>query len=562
MSPSIDLIRQFTDQHAGLIVGYFLINILTLALETVAMSIVLSKIFSSISGEKGFGKDINKWLMIFVGIFVLVRLGYFLRSILYDEIIPQFFYFLRTQLYDKIIDRYRVDFKELNLGYILFNFEHLPSSFKKLMTELLQEYIPNMLALFVCLVYLFWTNKIVGGIVLFGIIVFIIIVALTLSTSVNLSAEEHLAFEYNNEHIQDRLTNLFDIYTSGTETHEKQEYSDKENDLKQSMTDNFKYITMVISIIEVFTILVLAASFYVLHNAYKNKTMKNEQIISTILVLTYFLTYFSKISSNYIGLTDVFGYSRESDRFLREINGTTTSPSPSPPPSNIRAMNMAHGPVEFKNVHFKYPIEGSKPKKVLNGASLYIKPGSKVAIYGKSGSGKSTLIKLLLGFYGPDSGSIMINGMDIKNVPVDELRKNISVVNQNIKLFDKTIFENMTYGIGDETVTEDDIKKIIGNMGVFEGVVDGLDTRVGVSGSMLSGGQKQIVNFVRAILKNAPIVVLDEPTSALDASTKKLVLDIIKKLKGKTVIIITHDKSIMPYVDKVYELIGGKLKMV
>jgi subfamily B ATP-binding cassette protein MsbA len=273
------------------------------------------------------------------------------------------------------------------------------------------------------------------------------------------------------------------------------------------------------------------------------------------------LTYFSKISGNYIGLTDVFGYSRESDRFLRELNGSVASTiSPS---QNPHAMGMAHGPVEFKNVHFKYPIEGSKPKKVLNGASLYVKPGSKVAIYGKSGSGKSTLIKLLLGFYGPDAGSITMSGIDIKTIPVDELRKNISVVNQNIKLFDKTILENMTYGVGtgDETVTENDIKKIIGNMGVFEGVVDGLDTRVGVSGSKLSGGQKQIVNFVRAILKNAPILVLDEPTSALDTNTKKLVLDIIKKLKGKTVIIITHDKSIIPYVDKVYELIGGKLKM-
>jgi len=191
---------------------------------------------------------------------------------------------------------------------------------------------------------------------------------------------------------------------------------------------------------------------------------------------------------------------------------------------------------------------------------LYIKPGTKVAIFGKSGSGKSTLIKLLLGFYGPDSGSITINGKNIKDIGIDQLRKNISFVNQNPKLFDKTIFENMTYGVDDE-ITEDDIKKIIGNQNIFEGIGNGLNSNVGVSGSKLSGGQKQLVITVRAILKDTPIVILDEPTSALDQSTKTMVLNIIKNLKNKTVIIITHDFSILDCVDKVYELVNGKLKI-
>jgi ABC-type bacteriocin/lantibiotic exporter with double-glycine peptidase domain len=85
---------------------------------------------------------------------------------------------------------------------------------------------------------------------------------------------------------------------------------------------------------------------------------------------------------------------------------------------------------------------------------------------------------------------------------------------------------------------------------------------VGVSGSNLSGGQKQMVNFTRSLLKDAPILILDEPTSALDANTKKMVLELIKKLRNKTVIIITHDKAIVPCVDKVYELSGGRLKMI
>lgn len=565
-TPSIDFIKEFTDENAGLMFAYFILNIITLILETIVISILLSKIFSAINKNNA---NIKNLFVAFVFIFVAVRLGYFLKSIVYDEIIPKFFYFLRTRLFDKIIDRYQVDYKELNSGYILYNFEHLPSSFRRLMTELLQEYIPNILAIIVCICYLFYTNVAIGGIVLAGIVVFIIIVLCTLKTSVVLSTEEHKSFEESNEHIQDRLNNLFDIYTSGTEKAEKQEFKELENNLKSVMNSYYKNITMVISLMQVFVIIILALGLFFLYKAYKNKTMSNEYIISTMLVLTYFLSYFSKMAGNYIGMADVFGYSNESDRFLREINGNgngngLTNQSNL---SNNLGNNLGNnfkGPIEFKNVSFKYPSNNSK--KVLNNTSLYIKPGSKIAIYGKSGSGKSTLIKLMLGFYGVDSGSISFNGVSIKNIPIDELRKNISVVNQNIKLFDKTIFENMTYGINQESLTDEEInktiQKIIGNPNIFEGILDGLNSEVGVSGSKLSGGQKQIINIVRAILKDGSIIILDEPTSALDQKTKQMIIQVIKKLKGKTVIIITHDRDILPHVDKGYELINGKLKMI
>ncbi len=232
--------------------------------------------------------------------------------------------------------------------------------------------------------------------------------------------------------------------------------------------------------------------------------------------------------------------------------------TPTSAPASQLSNHIQQGPIEFKNASFKYP---NSKKNVLNGVNLYIKPGSKIAIFGKSGSGKSTLIKLLLGFYGLDSGSILINGKSIKEIPVEDLRKNIAVVNQNVKLFDKTIFENMVYG-NDSEITEEEIEKIIGNPNIFEGISNGLNSEVGVSGSKLSGGQKQLVNVVRSILKDSSVLILDEPTSALDQTTKQMILRVIKQLKGKTIIIITHDRDILRHVDKTYELSGGKLKMI
>ncbi len=564
ITPSIDLIKKFTDENAGLIISYFIINILTLALETIVLSILLSKIFSAFNQKSDV---VKKLLISYVVIFIIIRIGYYLRKITYNELIPKFYYYLRVELYNKIIDRYKIDYKELNTGYILYNFEHLPSSFKILVTELLQTYIPNIIAIFVCVCYLFYTSKLVGTIVLLGVCTFIIIVVLSINKSIDLNTEEHIAFKHNNEHINDRINNLFDIYTSGTENIEKQEYADSENHLKQSMFENFKYITMITSIVEIFTILILGSSLYILYTSYKNKTISNEHIISTILVLTYFVIYFSKMANNYIGMTDVFGYSKESDRFIKEINGKDKgNESSSNEILGNLDNNLDNNGIEFKGVNFSYPNydNSSESKRVLNKANIYIKQGSKIAIYGKSGSGKSTLIKLLLGFYNLESGSILINGTDIKTITVDELRKNISVVNQNIKLFDKTIYENMIYGheCSDSNECLDMVKNLLKDINIFGGVSDGLNTQVGVAGSKLSGGQKQIINFIRAILKNAPILVLDEPTSALDQVTKTAFINIIKKIKNKTVIIITHDNSLKNCVDKSYKLMNGKLILI
>lgn len=576
-SPSISLIRQFTDENAGLMVAYFLVNIISLFLETIVISILFSKIFSAFDKNAVHNVDsveaVKKYMILFMVVYIVVKFFQFIKTVIYDEISPKFFYFLRTTLFDRIVDRYQIDYKEINTGYILFNFDRLPTAFKRLMTELLTEYVPSVLALIVCICYLAYMNKFIGIAILVAIAIFIIVVVLTMSTSVELSSNEHTSFKNDNGYIHDRMNNLFDIYTSGTESMEKAEFADMEKNLVGKINEIHWYITMVTSILEIVAICIFASGFYVLYRSYKGGVgatgMSNENIISTILVLSYFLTYFSKISGNYIGLTDVFGYSRESDRFLKEINGIIPIPTQIPTEPPLQAFqNLAHGPVEFKGVNFKYPEsgegseKGKEGKNVLNDVNLYIKPGTKIAIYGKSGSGKSTLIKLLMGFYTPSGGKITINGKNIKEMPIDELRRKVAVVNQNVKLFDKSIFDNMIYGNKYDDVTEEDIKKILGNVGVFEKIPEGLSANVGVSGSKLSGGQKQIINLVRAILKDSPILILDEPTSALDAGTKKIVMNLVKKLKDKIVIIITHDKDMVSHVDKVYELVGGKLNMI
>lgn len=201
------------------------------------------------------------------------------------------------------------------------------------------------------------------------------------------------------------------------------------------------------------------------------------------------------------------------------------------------------GEIEFKDVYFRYP---SRPNvEIFSGMSLKIPSGSTVALVGKSGSGKSTVINLLERFYDPNSGEILIDGINLKKLQVRWLRKKIGLVSQEPILFATTIRDNIAYG--KENSTEDEIKNALefANASDFiNGLPLGLDTMVGELGTQLSGGQKQRIAIARIILKDPAIFLLDEVTSALDMKTGKATHDAILKIASdRTILIIAHNLS-------------------
>jgi ABC-type multidrug transport system fused ATPase/permease subunit len=335
------------------------------------------------------------------------------------------------------------------------------------------------------------------------------------------------------------------------ENEEKKEFANIEIKVKNIVTKDFQFFSYINMAMDTSLVILTVASFYILYNAKIKETMNNENIVTAMIMISHLVSYLSNFSRNYMNIIDAIGYSKESDKFMDEINQKVVSPYEQVPVT----MDTYKGAIVFKNVSFSY----APGKLVLKNVSMRINPLTKIAIYGKSGSGKSTIMKLLLGFYGLTDGNITIGGIDIRMINVDELRKGISVVNQTVKLFDKTIIENILYG---NTAITDENRKIIDtvvNSAIFSNIKDPMNTPVGISGSKLSGGQKQIINLLRAIAKNSPILLLDEPTSSLDSDSKELVMKLLSGIKDKTIIIITHDRSIMRFVDRVYELKEGVL---
>jgi subfamily B ATP-binding cassette protein MsbA len=239
---------------------------------------------------------------------------------------------------------------------------------------------------------------------------------------------------------------------------------------------------------------------------------------------------------------------------------------------NIKKLN---GEIVFKDVCFSYPqnnfennndfdvgAEEKPDKEVLHNINLNVRAGKSYALVGHSGSGKSTIFNLLLRFYDVTSGGIYIDGINIKDLTFKSLRGNISLVSQDIKLFNDTIYNNIKYAKANATKEEIISASKFANVDEFVVNLEcGYDTTIGPNGSMLSGGQKQRISIARAFLKNNSILLLDEATSALDPISETLIKESLKKLmRNKTTIIIAHRLSTIMNCDYIFVLENGYLK--
>ena len=277
--------------------------------------------------------------------------------------------------------------------------------------------------------------------------------------------------------------------------------------------------------------------------------------LMTVGSLTVFLTYLGKFfkpvqdlakMSNTIAQTAV-GIERiqlilDTDDSLPEKDGALD-------PGTLR------GEIVFDHVAFAYNAEA----KVLSDVVCRIAPGQLVGVVGPTGGGKSTVVSMIPRFYDPTAGTVRIDGVDVRDYDLQALRRQIGFVLQDTALFHGTVRENIAYGrpgATDEEVVE--AARLANADEFISRMAHGYDTMVGERGMTLSGGQRQRIGIARAVIRNAPILILDEPTAALDTESEKLVIDALEKLmKGRTVLTIAHRLSTIRHADTIIVLKGG-----
>ena len=230
--------------------------------------------------------------------------------------------------------------------------------------------------------------------------------------------------------------------------------------------------------------------------------------------------------------------------------------------ADARALTLSEGRIELRDLTHHY----GRQQGGLDGISLTIRPGERIGVVGRSGAGKSTLVKLLLRFYDPEGGQILIDGQDITEMTQDSLRRQIGMVQQDSSLLHRSVRDNILYGRPD--ASDDEMIAAARKAQAHDFILDlsdpegrhGYDARVGERGVKLSGGQRQRISLARVILKNAPILVLDEATSALDSEVEAAIQETLYgMMAGKTVIAIAHRLSTIAEMDRIIVLDQGRI---
>lgn len=378
------------------------------------------------------------------------------------------------------------------------------------------------------------------------------VAALTMVTFKNQIKRTNSAFRKEVENTSARVMEMVELIPV-TRAHalEEEEIGKMENQLSSVARSGYRMDIVQANfgavgwcVFQIFQVLCLAFTGYL---AYQKKTTVGD----IALYQTYFTTIVNQISS-FINLLPIISKGLESVNSVGEVllaNDIEDNRG------KLKLKNL-RGRFDFDNLCFAYDTN----KPVLYGLNLHVAQGETIALVGESGAGKTTILNMVIGFNRPDSGRILLDGVDMNTINLHDYRRHIAVVPQTSILFSGTIRDNITYGMSN--VSEEKLAKVLKAANLTDfigGLPDGLNTLVGEHGGKLSGGQRQRIAIARALIRDPKIIILDEATSALDSISEKEIQEALNNLtRGRTTFIVAHRLSTIKGADKIAVIRNGR----
>ena len=546
-------LRFFKENYVKIIIS-FLVNI-SYSLDKIGLPHYYGKLIAGM--KQGNTKKIPKLFLMLVIIWTSIQGLSILREFIFSKIHPKFIGFIRINLIDKILEINKNNYQDLKTGEFMNKLGAAPHNLYGLAKEMKNIFMKNTITYFSTFFYLFAYDKKTSLVYIISVITVSFLVFVYIKT-----CKKHVRQSENNsailsEQIDDTITNMMSVYTSNQIKNEKNRVEKFNQESVQKEKHLILYNMRFKGIFCALFIIIFIFLNYTSFTAYTNKRIKLSTLVSIVIINYTLLQQFLNI---YYDVRDFMNY-KERIKLLDEyfksfpdIKKNTRKPIQK---TNSVFKNQ-YCSVEFVNLSFEY-----QNTKIFNNFNLKIEPRDKIALVGNIGSGKSTLVKLIVGLQSNYTGKILINGKDINTLNIDKLRNYISYIPQHPKLFDRTLFENINYGIEDKNYTEENIYQILKSVKLddiaikFEKI---MHEKVGKNGSKLSGGQRQIVWLLRSLLKDNRMIILDEPTSSLDENNKKKVIKLVEELSRKrNVILITHDEDIIQNMNRIIKLEKGKI---
>lgn len=525
-------------------------GILAAAASGAGLPLVIEYIVPNVTGEDApTGLALISLLSIIPGVFALRALGSFLNSYFMAFAGLHVLERLRLDVFRKIQSLPLAFFQKNNTGdlmaRVLGDTQKLQAALVVVVNSLIREPATLISAIGV-LVYLSLKheNAVFMLIALLSAPACVLPIKFIGNRLVKKARDAQFQAGHLNDVLNENLQAVREVRAYNLQERECSRFENSSKDFFRFTLKTVKYSKALTPLIEVVSAVAIAFSLYLIIGKIEASAIA---AILTALYMSYEPVKKLGMVSNTL---------REAEASLDRLEYVLESDNHVPEPDAPQPLNDVKGAIDFKAVNFAY-----SDATVLNDINVTIKAGESVALVGPSGAGKSTFANLVLRFYDTTSGTVSVDGIDLRQLSKNNLRQQIAFVSQEAVLFGDTIANNIR--IGDSKASEAEIQAAAKSAFAHDFInelEDGYETIVGERGSRLSGGQRQRISIARAFLKDAPIIILDEPTSALDAESEHQIQTAINTLtRGRTVLTIAHRFSTIQHADRIFVFEAGRI---
>ena len=544
------LISQFVNEYLFEVILLIIISLVGSILTTNVITHFNSMLITSVQGgQLDTTIMFFKYFMYSRIAFALFTYGY---KLVQDVIMTNLKQWIRNNLIKIILKTSNEDLSNINFTKLNTPINRLASTVFLILGDTLNFSLPYAMFILVSIGYFMYQHFEIGMLFLIGNILWMLVLYYIWPNLRYKNIKYETDSMIIEKHLVENLNNIDKIITRGKIDSELESFNKEKEVTIQSHRDYYYSVSTVKFAVEMITLLTMfVCAGYAIHLVFENKI----SIIQFISILTLLFVFKERMNASAALVSDAieqYGRLEAIVEWFRPFEDKLDILN-----VKYKKNDVSFDHIEFKNVSFQYNKNTEKIFDKTN-IDIYTNNGKIIGIVGNSGKGKSTFTKLMLKLYKVDEGQILIDGKNIDELDPDYIRENIVYINQNARLFDKTVLENVLYGCKEETTCKQHYEHIMSYPKIkelYENIDLNKDT-AGYSGEKLSGGQRQIVNIISGLVNPCKILILDEPTNALDNKLKMELLEIIKYFKQykQCIIIITHDKD-------VYDIFNEELKL-
>ncbi len=562
----VEIFKDFIFTQNPLFIVAYVLLFLAYPIEQIVFPHYFGIIIERLSGgslksSNLFGR-IKVLLVILVFLLALKQLMFVGLDYIEVYFLPSMESFYREKVVNSVLGMFEDDYKDIETGELISKIVKLPQVLRDIYHQTKNYILPGLVVtLIMPFFFTAFVDYRIAIVSTVAMVCFYISIFILARRCVGKSRIRDRMNNRLHEEIDETMGNLLSVYTSNTKNYEKKRIKTEQEKYNRQYRTSSKCSAAFKGYFSAMYVTV-----YVIMNGFAIYLACTNQIsagklVTTLMINSYVVDNIEMFCSEIRALLYNIGVLAENQKFLDELFHANRSKAKRN--QSTTPLLVGDGDVQFKNTTFVYETTDRKKVKAVDGLNLHIKAGEHVAVVGDIGSGKSTIMKLLLRLHGCTAGSVLVDGQDVAACSLSSIRRQLGYVQQHPKLFNTSVYENITYGNNRAEWTVAKLDSLIRRVGVqplFAGLPNGLHTKVGKGGSKVSGGQRQAIILLRMAIGNKKVLLLDEPTSALDKDSKKYVLAMLEHItEGKTTVIVTHDSDVLPHVGRILRFKKGRI---